>query len=261
VIILPLCAFATGLIYPELKPAISFLAVVLVLLDVAWIDRQYRKSLRLAARASELFDVELLHLQWNALSAGKRPSPEDTDRAARNWAKHFGDARLRDWYSPAVDRAPMGLARAICQRTNLSYDTDLRNLYIVGLTFFAVMIVAVVIAIGFRSSSKVSEFVIAGWVPAAPFAIWALRERFRQTDAVEANAPILAEAENLIERVITGGCNEDECASVSRQLQNAIFNRRATTVLLFPGIYRFRRPDAERDMHASAEYWLERAGL
>lgn len=257
----PVLAITIGLLVPAAKPWISFFAVCTTLLDIAWIDRQYRKSLKLAARASELLDIHLFALDWNGLAAGKPPTPEETDRAVRNWDKLKDPYPIKNWYSGEVDRAPLGLSRAICQRTNLSYDSDLRSLYVTIINVGAVTIAILVLVIGIFSTATFAEFVLAGWVPAAPFLIWAIRERFRQIDAIEANAPITAEAEKLIAKVIDHGCDDEECRFQSRLMQNAIFSRRATTVLLLPGIYKYRRADAERDMHAGAAYWVGIAGL
>lgn len=257
----PILVITIGLIVPGSKPWISFFAVCTTLLDIAWIDRQYRKSLKLGARASELLDVHLFELDWNGLAAGKQPTPEETDRSVRRWNELKDPNPIKDWYSSEVDRAPLGLARAICQRTNLSYDSDLRSLYVTIINAGAVAIAVLVLVIGMFSTGTFADFVLAGWVPSAPFLFWALRERFRQIDAIEANAPITAEAEKLIAQVIDGGCDEEECRFQSRLMQNAIFSRRATTVLLLPGIYKNRRPDAERDMHAGAAYWVNKAGL
>lgn len=256
----PLLVITLGLYDPAAKPWISFFAVCTTLLDIAWVDRQYRKSLKVAARASELFDVHLFDLEWNGLAAGKPPTPEETDRAVRKWHKLKAPYPVEDWYSTEVDRAPLGLARAICQRTNLSYDSDLRGLYVMIINGGAVAISVTVLIIGMFSTATFPDFVLAGWVPAAPFLFWAIRERFRQVDAIDANAPITAEAEKLITKIIDHGCDDEECRFQSRLMQNAIFSRRATTVLLLPGIYKYRRPDAERDMHAGAAYWVEKAG-
>lgn len=257
----PILVITFGLLFPSLKPWISFFAVCTTLLDIAFIDRQYRKSLKLAARASELLDVHLFELDWNGLAAGKPPTPEETDRSVRRWDKLKNPNPIKDWYSSVVDRAPMGLARAICQRTNLSYDSDLRSIYVTIINTGAVVIALLVLAIGMFSTATFADFVLAGWVPSAPFLFWALRERFRQIDAIDANAPIITEAEKLIAKIIDHGCDDEECRFQSRLMQNAIFSRRATTVLLLPGIYKYRRPDAERDMHAGAAYWVDKAGL
>lgn len=255
----PILAVTLGLAVPAAKPFIAFLAVCLTLLDVALVDRAYKTALKTAARSSELFDIQLLKLEWHGLVAGKRPTPEETDSAIRGWERLRTRHSIKDWYALDVDKVPMGLARVICQRTNVTYDSDLRGLYRIWLDSVIVSLTVIIVVAGMASQATFAEFVLAAVMPAAPFLIWGLRERFRQADAVKANVPVIQEAEKLIEAVIAGNCPDHDCLARSRSLQDAIFQRRATTVLLFPGIYKCRRPDAERDMLAGAAYWVEKA--
>ena len=255
----PILAITLGLAVPAAKPFISFLAVCLTIADVTLIDRAYKAALKSAARASEIFDVQLLKLSWHNLVAGKRPTPEETDSAARGWERLRFKRPILNWYAIDVDKVPMGLARVICQRTNLTYDSDLRSLYRTLLDVLAIAVAIIIIVVGLLSRMIFADFVLAAWVPAAPFLTWALRERFRQSDAIKANESVIQEAENLIEAVIARTCADDVCLVRSRSLQDAIFQRRATTVLLFPGIYHCRRADAERDMLAAADYWVNKA--
>lgn len=257
----PLLSVTLGQIQPTSRPWISFLAVCLTIADTALVDRWYKEALKAAAKASELFDVTLLKLPWSKLSAGREPTPEETERAARGWTRLRNPFPVEDWYSAQVDRAPPPLARAICQRTNLSYDADLRRRNRDLLSWLATAIMLLVIGLGLVSSQRFSDFVLAAWVPAAPFVAWALRERYRQADAVTLNEGVLAETERLIEDIIAGRCDETSAEARSRLVQDAIFGGRARTVLLFPGLYRLRRNDAEHAMHASAIYWIEKAGL
>lgn len=259
VLITPMLALTLGTWFPETKSWIAFLAVCLTLADVAWIDRAYKAALKSAARASEFFDCQLLQLDWNSVVAGKAPTPEETDRAARGWERLRKKGPITDWYSSDVSKVSPGLARVICQRTNLAYDSDLRRLYRGALDICALFIAVCVIGLGLISSQKFSDFVLSAWVPTAPFFIWALRERFRQADAVHSNEPVITEAEKLISDVIAGSCDDINCKTRSRLLQDAIFYRRATTVLLFPGIYKYRRADAEREMQAGAAFWVDKA--
>lgn len=252
----PILAITFGIALPAAKPYISFLAVCLTLGDVTLVDRAYKSALKTAARASELLDVELLKLDWHSLVAGKPPTPEESDSAVRGWERLRSKGSIQDWYALDIDKVSMGLARAICQRTNLTYDSDLRGLYRLLLDVVIVAAVLVIIVAGMASQVTFADFVLAVWVPAAPFLTWGLRERFRQADAVKANEPVILEAERLIEAVIAGDCADHDCLARSRALQDAIFQRRATTVLLFPKIYKFRRPDAEREMQAGAAYWV-----
>ncbi|SDA35171.1 hypothetical protein SAMN02799622_06013 [Methylobacterium sp. UNC378MF] len=256
----PAIALLFGSIYPEIKPWIAFFAVGSTLLDVALFDRAYKAALKAGARASEFFDCQLLQLDWNSVVAGKQPSPEETDRAAHGWDQLRKKGPIVDWYSSDVNRVSHGLARVICQRTNLTYDSDLRKLYRTILDISVLLMALTVLGIGLLSTQKFPDFVLSTWVPTAPFFIWALRERFRQADAVQSNDPVITEAEKLISAVIAGSCDDGACKMQSRLLQDAIFYRRANTVLLFPGIYKIRRKNAEREMRAGAAHWVEKAG-
>lgn len=261
VVAAPLLSVTLGLVIEETRPWISLLAVCLTIADTAWIDRSYKQALKAAAKASELFDITLMHLPWSTLAAGKPPTPEETDRASRGWERLSKPYPVENWYSTEVDRAPLPLARAICQRTNLSYDADLRRISRVLLFAAATLIVIIVFALGLASSRGFSEWVLAAGVPAAPFVAWALRESYRQADAATVNEAVLAEAERLIEDIIGGRCDEGLASLRSREIQNAIYSGRAKTVLLFPGIYKLCRSDAEQKMYAAAKYWIEKAGL
>lgn len=259
VVALPVILAILGLVCPAAKPAVSFIAVLITLIDVMLLDRQYRKSLKTAARMSELLDVSLFKLPWNSLAAGSKPDIEDVERAAR-LGRELPDApHWKGWYSSHVNRVPMPLARLICQRTNLVYDSDLRKIYIACLTSVVLVVCATVVAIGLKSSATFGEFVLSGWVPASPLAIWALREGWRQRDAVEANSPVKAEAERLLNLAVSKQRSPVELDVDSRLLQNSIFVRRSSTPLLFPGIYRIRRKKSEDAMHDGAAYWVELA--
>lgn len=254
----PALALTLGAFSPNSKPYISFFAVLLTLADAIFIDREYKLALKTAARASELFDVELFRLPWSSLVAGKQPSPEEIDKAVRRWDAWSGSSGISDWYASDVGKLDIDVARVICQRINVTYDSDLRRLCQswIDYTLFVVALLLIVAGMIFRAS--LTDFILSAWVPFAPLIIWGLRERFRQADAVKANAPLIQEAENIIDLVADGKCDHQASVARSRALQDAIFHRRATTVLLLPKIYKCRRPDAERDMLAGAGYWVDK---
>jgi len=257
----PVLSVTLGQYQQDSRPLISFIAVCFGIADTAFLDRAYREALKSAARASELFDTMLFRIKWNALAAGKQPSPEDTDRSVRGWDNLRDPQPIADWYSPKVDRAPLPLARAVCQRTNVSYDADLRTIYRNTLWVVVTLVVAALVVTGLWRRIEFSDFILGAWVPTGPFIAWAVREAFRQTDAIKANEGALVEAERLINDILAGQADPATAETRSRSLQDAIFANRAKTVLLFPGIYRLRRDDTEHKMHASAEHWLEKAGI
>jgi hypothetical protein len=256
---IPSIAAVFGFLYPAVRPSIALLAILITIGDVMFVDRALRRRLKIAARISEQFDCELLDMPWSNLAAGSAVDPETVERAARAWRK--GDGRLQNWYPASVGRAPMQLARVICQRTNLRYDVELRRLYGMALVVIAWIIAASLVAIGWLIELPFTDFVATAITPAAPVLIWALRDRFRQRDAAEALQAIKGEAEALFEDIRVGRCDPHACAARSRQFQDAIFARRASNPLLLPFVYRFVRPRMEAEMEGGVADLLRRAGF
>jgi hypothetical protein len=143
----------------------------------------------------------------------------------------------------------------ICQRTNLWYDSQLRRQYGGWVIGIAIAITVMLIGVGIVGGFTLESLVLAGVAPAAPVLIWAVREYFRQRDAADVLDHLRKEAEALWERGRTGKCSESECATQSRQFQNAIYERRSTNPLIYDWIYRRQRPALEDQMkHGAADF-------
>lgn len=91
----------------------------------------------------------------------------------------------------------------------------------------------------------------------APALLWVVREQFRQSDAADAGDTLKSDAERLFDDVKSGACSEAECEGRSREFQDAIFGRRVANPLIFPLIYRFMRPEMEKQMEAGAAALLK----
>jgi len=256
VVLLPVVGAIVGLIWPDTRPYVAFIALVIAVLDTAWLDRWQRGKLKVAARISEQFDCELLALPWNQLVSGKHVDPELIEAANRSWSN--GDAKLRDWYPAEIRDAPLPLARVLCQRTNSWYDGRLRQRYGVWLlvvvcgTFIGTLVAGLVLKL---SLLDLTATVLS---PAAPALIWCLREHFRQRDIAEMSETSKSEAETLCEKAAAPGCDEDKLLVNARELQNAIYSRRTSSPLLLPFVYRFARSDMEAQMRAGAAALLKR---
>lgn len=142
----------------------------------------------------------------------------------------------------------------------MSYDSALRRKYAKALLTIVLAIAGGILFVGLYRSTTMTEVVLTGLVPAAPLLIWSVREFFRQRDAAEANDIIQKESETLLSRVVAGGCDERSCTAQSANLQSALFHRRATNPLLFPGLYKIQRLVLEKRMNEGAEHWIKAAG-
>lgn len=254
-VIAPLVGAVVAILTPDTRPYVAAAALVIAMLDSSLIDRFQKQKLKTAARIAEQFDCELLGMAWNPYAAGKKLEPETIEGATQRWPN--GDEKLRGWYPAAVAQVPMHLARIICQRTNLWYDGTLREKYNSILLWSVIAIAILLLSGGFVAQLGLVDFVAVVMAPTTPVVNWALREFFRQRDAVEALKLARAEAEALWAAALNGGCEPAECARRSREFQNTIFARRANNPLIFPKIYAWLRPSLEVQMNRGAEAYVK----
>ena len=257
----PVAAAIVGLYFQATRPYVAAASVAASLFDAAVFDRAQRRLLERAAKIAEQFDVEVLQIPWNAFVAGKRLDAEVIHEAAGRWVGAEKIAKLRDWYPEAVGRAPLSLARIICQRTNLWYDSSLRRAYGTLIVWFAVTVTIGFVVAALALNLRFLDLVTTAIVPASPILIWAIRERFRQKDTADAQERLKGEAEFFWDRVKEGGCDDSECAERSREFQNSIYVRRVSSPMILPFIYSLRRGRMEAGMKVGAEEMLTEAGV
>ena len=257
---IPVVTAIAGLFTPGVRPYAAALALLLTVADVAFLDRLQRQKLRLAAKIAEAFDEQVLEIPWNKFVAAKRADPEAIAGAAAAWARGKSDEKLVDWYPPAVGKAPMHLARIICQRTNLWYDATLRRHYGDWVRGVGGLLVVALFFGALFAGLTVELFVTTVLAPAAPVLTWSMREYFRQKDTAEAQETLKSDAEALWDRAKAGQCEEAECLAQSRKFQNAIYTRRSNSPLILPWLYPWRRPAMERQMNRGAEAYLKEIG-
>jgi hypothetical protein len=257
-VLLPFAFAIAGIVNESLRPYVAFAAFALTLIDIASLDPGQRRLLRLAARISEQFDCNVLQLPWNKFVAGRPVDPEVSVEAAGRWRGN--EERIRDWYPTAVGGAPLHLARVICQRTNLWYDSALRRRWGSLVRASALALVLLLIAAGLWRNLSMTAFAVTILAPATPLLTWAFREHYRQKDAADAIETIKGEAEALWDQAKGGSVDPETCLTRSREFQNAIFARRALNPLVFPFTYTLLRGQMEMQMNRGAAAYLSEIG-
>jgi SMODS-associating 4TM effector domain len=243
------------LLVPSARASIAALALLITALDVLVLDRRQKLLIKRAAKVGESFDCAVLELPWDRFNAGEPLEIEDIHAAARAYARYKDDSGLRDWYPVAAGQAPLHLARIICQRTNLRYDSQLRRSYGTIIVSIASAILLLLFIGGFVQNLKLSDWVLT-MAPASPILTWAAREYYRQNDAADSLEEHLRAAKALWALALAGKCDADYCFARSREFQNAIYYRRASSTLIVPLLYRFKRLQLEDDMNEAAANFL-----
>lgn len=255
-LLLPLLGAILAIFGPSTKPYVAAMSLIILLLDVLWLDRRQKTLIKRAALIGEQYDCAALELPWNEFNVGERVEAEEIHSAAKAYAKHNDDTRLRDWYPPNVGALPLSLARIVCQRSNIHYDRRLRTMYGNSIRAGAIVLVLTIAIYGLAKDLSMTAWVLT-MTPAAPILAWAAREFYRQIDSVEPSEKLSREALKFWNDALLHRNDEAQCLTRSREFQDAIYTRRATSPLIFPLVYRFRRAQLEDEMHHGAAEFLK----
>ncbi|WP_374453574.1 S-4TM family putative pore-forming effector [Phenylobacterium sp.] len=256
-VLAPVAAAMVVAFWPAARPAAAFVGLAALALDVLFLDRRQKVVLKAAAKLAEEFDHRVLGLPWNAFVAEAHPDPEDVRAFSVRYQQRAGKGleRVRDWYPLAASRAPLHLARIICQRANLRYDAQLRRNYTRIIQAGAVVLIGLLVVTALIQNPSLETFLL-GFMPAAPVINWACREYYRQRDAADGVERLVKQATDLWNEALAGACDADRCELRCREFQDAIFAHRSRAPMILPFLYDIRRLQLEDEMNAAATDFL-----
>ncbi len=248
---LPLASLAAAAWMPEARAYVAAGALLFAMCEVIFLDRWSKKQMKCAAKLQEQFDCDVLEMRPNEFLVGARVDPEEVYELSAQELDAKGERELRDWYPVAVGEVPMHVGRILCQRENLLYDGNVRKTYSRVLRAALVAIVCSLTLYSLLAGLSVEALLLTVLAPALPIVNWTLREFFRQRDTVETLVRLKAESEKLWKSALAG-MPVAEAGERSRELQDALFNHRVASPLVFDFLYRFRRNALEAQMNAGA---------
>ena len=249
---LPFVGLAAAALSPAAKPFIALFSMILSYLEVLSFDPWLRTQLKTAAKLQEDFDCTLLEMDWNEFLAGTRVDPEQVFEDACRALSAKDETRLLDWYPLIVNVLPLHLARLVCQRTNIWYDSALRKRYQMVLVFGVVALMFIVGMGSLWIDYTITSFVLTTLAPMTPVMIWALRERNRHAATCELLDRLNEKVKKLIYE-LPAEATEQAISMRSRELQDAIYNHRVSSPLIFDWIYNQLRSRMEERMNAGAQ--------
>lgn len=253
----PVIGALTSGLWPGLKPALALISLLLLFLDVGLIDRLQKERLKRGAKLQEEFDTRAFGLPWNKFVAGDKVLPEDVTEAASAAMPAKRQKEIETWYEASVSRVPLAYGRLVCQRTNISYDSRLRRRYGNGLFSVTLVLAIIVLVAGVLLDPKFTDAIL-GLAMVAPMLSWALREHRKQIDTCNSLQYLQSEFKTVWTKALEGASDE-ELKVGSRQLQDAIYQHRASAPLVFDWVYYWMRSKNEREAHAAAEEFVKQA--
>lgn len=257
-IVLPVLGVLVGPLFPEVRPYVALASLVLLVLETALIDRVQKDRLKRGAKLQEQFDTDVFELPWSKFVAGSHVEPEDVRALSAKPLSAAREGHFDTWYEPCVSQLPLHLARLVCQRTNISYDARLRRKYGGSLLFLTILFGVGLLFAGLAMGLKFPELVMTLFVPFMPVLTWALKERLQQANTA-ASLTCLGTEWNKIWTRALGGASEAEVTGDSRDLQDAIYQHREHSPLIFDWVYYRLRATNEDEAHHAAEDLVARA--
>jgi hypothetical protein len=240
------------------KPYLALCGLVLLLLDTGHLDRLQKDRIKRGAKLQEEFDTKVLQLPWNRFVAGTPIDPEDVRAASAKPLSKTRESQIARWYEPCVGEAPIQVARLICQRTNISYDARLRRTYGGWLLYGTIGLGIILSLAGLAFSLSFSELLLTVAVPLTPVLNWTLREHRKQMDTAAFLGTLKSEFDKVWDKALKGA-KPRELEKGSRELQDAIYQHRASSPLVFDWIYYRLRKRNEDEAKHTAEVLVRQA--
>ncbi len=235
-------------------------SVVLALINIfplTSLEAVYREK---AAKIQELFDCDVLKLPWNSASFGNPPAADFIGKYADKYdPNNYGKQPLENWYPGPIDDLPLPFARIVCQRSNLSWDAQLRRRYVKGIVLFLILLAALIVAaawlLGLEKMDKLA-YMIASLVPAVTLGINEIKTNLQAAASLDL---IRQRMDDLWHLAFCAKADEDELKSASRNWQNDIYLHRKNSPVLLRWIYKHFRDRDETKAYKSTEALVEEA--
>jgi len=254
-VLAPLALSITSIVAPQVAVWSALYSLLIAILDPALFDRVQKHWKEQAATLQELFDCDLFELPWNALVCGERPSPELIHRAA----ERFSGTTPKDWYPVAIRVLTMPFGRLICQRSSVSWDSELRRRYVLTLRILSGILGIAIVVIAFALNLPLQVFILSLLAPAVPIVQWMIKEAGLQQDSLDRLDRLSSFIDQTWEGVLKGEINDDGSIAASRQIQDQLYLHRESNQPIQDWIYRLFRPSQEGEMQAAAEVLVEEA--
>lgn len=251
-ILLPLAGVWIAPEIPKIRPYLALSSLVLLVMETGLFDRIHKERLKCGAKLQEQFDTDVFELPWNRFLTGTPVEHEDVRRLSAEPLSEKREAHFQAWYEICIGRLPLHLARLIGQRTNIRYDARLRRRYGDWLLRLTLLFGVALLYVGLCQELPFPDFIMTLVVPFMPVLTWALRERLQQANAAISLTNLNGEWDKIWAKAI-GGVGAVALTIESRSLQDAIYQHRERSPLVFDWVYFIFRSTNEDEAHHAAE--------
>lgn len=202
-----------------------------------------------AAGIQELFDCEVLNIEWNKMLFTEKPENSDIHKYHKLREERNVNDDFVNWYSEPIKEVPNNIAKIICQRENINYDIEVRKNLMNWVVIVSISILAVLILFSSISDFTFRTFVINGITPFLPIFSISIKWYFEQQNSIKT----LKEIKSIIENIWVNALenNQEPTNIMVRQVQDRLYLHRREGALVPDYIYNKIRVNREQQMYFS----------
>lgn len=238
--------------YPFFKVYAAIWGIFLTIIDLAILSPWQEKIRDSAARIQELFDCQVLGIEWNTLKVGIKPDPELIKEESDKYISRYKNMPpIKNWYQKDVGNAPLYIGRIICQRSNCWWDSSQRKKYAFFIFFTLVVMFSYLIMLLLWSGLNLDDLIVKVVAPISPLILLGVRQYREQNAASQRLQKLKEHAGNIWGKAVSG---EDEkvISLESRNLQDEIFESRKKNPPVFDFVFTYLRSRHEGQSAFSA---------
>lgn len=222
---------------------LAIVSLIFTVVEAGFIDPTIARISRRNAALQEKFDCSLFEIDQNPHFAPdvSRASIE-SDAAALSNEKR---ANLADWYEKDLGLLPKPIAAFVAQQTSTTYDHALRKFYLKVLKLCFFILIVGLGSYVIAQNDKFRESFVVSVVPFVPLVVWFIRTMLSNSELASDQEEALKIMDDVWMQILRGVLKGTDLKEAVRDSQDALYMRRASGTLIFPGIYKLKRSALE----------------
>lgn len=222
--------------------------VIVAVLDLFLMSHFINQLRQKAASVQELFDCDVLDLEWNKECVGEKPLPEDIKKYADKHLRRVKNYnKLQTWYAATISEVDGIAAKVICQRSNFSYDSAIRRSFLYGVVGISIAIIIICLFIGLILNVGTRTLVTAAALPVLPVLSFLGKLAREHLTSMKNLDGLKSSVTSLWTEVLSGTATNVETRL--RRIQDKIYSNRKSSPLIPEWFYDWKRPGLEHQMY------------
>jgi uncharacterized membrane protein len=230
--------------------------VVVTFLDLLVISPFINQLRQKAASIQELFDCDVLDLEWNKVVVGEKPLNEDIKKYSEKHLKRVKSFdKLKNWYAEPIKEVDGNAAKILCQRSNFSYDYSMRKSFLYWVVGSSIAILVLLVLFALFKDITLRAFMLTVLLPFMPVLTLSVKLYNDHNTSIKSLESLKSHILNLWAGVLNRTAQNSD--DVVRQIQVKLYLNRKSNPLIPEGIYDRLRPGLEDQMYYCVEDLVE----